>query len=73
MWNIADGYVHFGRDYEHYDDIVMGLVAQKQWKFHKPVQRFEELVFTDCGAAYLGGYKSAGASTQGFLYVMQKL
>ena len=37
-WNIATGYEAYGRDYERYEEIVMGLVRDKAWEFLKPVK-----------------------------------
>ena len=37
-WNIATGYEAYGRDYERYEEIVMGLVREKAWEFLKPVK-----------------------------------
>ena len=50
-----------------------GLKADKAWAAHRPPAHFSQLVFTDCGRAYLGGYYSAGAATAGQVYVMRKL
>ncbi|XP_059087662.1 uncharacterized protein LOC131884043 isoform X3 [Tigriopus californicus] len=72
LWNIAEGYEHYGRDYAVYDKIVDDLLAQKKWRYLQPIQRLKNFVFTDSGAAYLSGYHSSGISTDGYLYAMSK-
>ena len=73
MWNIAEGYEHYGRDYAKYDEIVEGLRQTSKWEYFRPIEKFESLVFTDSGAAYLNGYYSAGLATKGYLYCMKKM
>lgn len=73
IWNIAEGYEHYGSDYEQYDQIIDELRAARKWEYVQPIRRFDQLVFTDSGSAYLGGYRPFGLATQGFVYVMRKL
>ena len=72
LWSIAEGYEHYGRDYARFEQTVDKLVKEGVWRFHCPVRRYQKLVFTDCGAAFLSGYKSAGIATDGFIYIMQR-
>lgn len=72
MWNIAEGFESYGRDFERHDAVVDGLVADGVWSYSEPVRRFQNLVFTDSGAALLGGYNNAGLATQGMVYIMRK-
>eukprot|EP00095_Tigriopus_kingsejongensis_P012765 maker-scaffold725_size106157-snap-gene-0.12 protein:Tk12765 transcript:maker-scaffold725_size106157-snap-gene-0.12-mRNA-1 annotation:"hypothetical protein DAPPUDRAFT_302022" len=53
LWNIAEGYEHYGKDYAKYDEIVDTLVSQSRWNFYCPIQTLTNFVFTDSGAAYL--------------------
>ena len=73
IWNIAEGYEDYGKDFAQHDQVVDSLIADKVWKHAEPVRRLGKLVFTDCGSAMLGGYMNAGLSTQGFVYIMRKL
>lgn len=73
MWNIAEGYEHFGKDFLIYDQIIDELRAQKQWDYLRPIQKIKRLVFTDGGAAYLSGYNDVGLDAQGFIYTMTRL
>ena len=73
IWNIAEGYEDFGGDFEHYDQIIDTLRAQKQWDYLIPIQKLKRIVFTDSGAAYLGGYSGVGLDAQGFIYTMKRL
>ncbi len=73
IWNIASGYEEIGSDFQRFDSIVEKMVEDAIWKFEVPIRRFEKLVFTDCGAAYLAGYKSSGVATDGLIYTMRKL
>ena len=34
--------------------------------------RYEGMVFTDSGAAFLSGYQSAGISSKGLVFIMRK-
>jgi len=72
-WNIATGYEAYGRDYERYEEIVMGLVRDKAWEFLKPVKKHERMCFTDCGASYLRGWTtSGGIQCEGYTYIMRR-
>ena len=73
IWNIVEGYEHIGKDFEKYDFIVDDLIARKKWEHFRPIQTFEQLVFTDSGASYLGGYGAVGLAAKGFVYCMRKL
>ena len=73
IWNIAEGFEDYGKDFVQHDRVVDGLVADRVWKYAEPVRKLDRLVFTDSGAAMLGGYENAGLSTQGFVYIMRKL
>lgn len=73
MWNIAEGYEYFGKDFESYDMIIDELRALKQWEYYTPMKMVDRLVFTDSGAAYLGGYSGMGLDAKGFIYTMRKL
>ena len=73
-WNIAVGYESYGRDYQQFDDIVMGLVRERRWEFVSPVKKHDLMCFTDCGASYLRGWNtSGGIQCEGFTYIMRKL
>ena len=50
LWNIAQGYEHISKDFEHYDQIIDDLRAQKLWEYLTPTEKFNHLVFTDSGA-----------------------
>jgi ubiquinone/menaquinone biosynthesis C-methylase UbiE len=73
IWNIAEEFEFYGKDFESYDQIIDELRASNKWEYHCPVQRLNQIVFTDSGAAYLGGYHGDGLATQGFIYTMKKL
>lgn len=72
MWNIAQGYEHFGKDFQSYDRIIDEMRAKKMWDYVHPIQELNHIVFTDSGAAYLGGYSDVGLDTQGFIYTMRR-
>ena len=72
MWNIAAGYEEFGPEYEAYNEIIDRLIDDKKWCHFRPIQRVENLVFTDCGAAFLTGYTSSGVSCEGYIYIMKR-
>ena len=72
IWNIAHGYEHFSKDFARYDDIVDGFVRDKKWEFLCPIKRFQQMVFTDCGAAFLKGYLGSGVADSGMVYLMRK-
>ena len=70
IWNVAT-------DEDYYDDtnhavIVDGLVADGVWTYFDPPRKINDLVFSDCGSALLGGYNSSGLSAHGLAYVMKK-
>ena len=73
IWNIAEGYEHYGTDYKRYDSIIQDHISKGRWKFQQPIRRLKKLVFTDCGAAMLTGYVSSGIACDGFVFVMQKM
>ncbi len=73
MWNIAENYAEIAKDFEKYDFIVDDLIARKKWEHFRPIEKFEKLVFTDSGSAYLGGYGALGLDACGFIYCMRKL
>ena len=73
IWNIADGFEDYGKDYAAYNETLDLLVRARRWTFHFPVRKLKKLVFTDCGSAYLRGMQTAGLATEGFVYVMKKL
>ena len=73
MWNIATGFEHFGPDFEFYQQIIDEMRATRQWDYFKPIQKLNHVVFTDSGAAYLGGYSGCGLDGQGFIYTMTRL
>ncbi len=72
IWNIAYGYEHFGKDFEHYEEIIEQLVQDKKWEFFCPIKNFHKMVFTDCGAAFLKGYQGSGVIGSGMVYLMRK-
>lgn len=72
IWNIAEGYEHFSKDFADYDKIIDDLRASKQWSYHCPVLKFDNMVFTDCGAAFLKGYLGSGVADKGLVYIMKK-
>ena len=70
IWNVAT-------DQEFYEDtnhalIVDGLVAKGVWTYAEAPKKINNLVFSDCGRALLGGYSSCGLSTNGLVYIMKK-
>ena len=73
MWNIADRYDQINQEFENYDQIVDELRAEKKWDYYKPIQKFSRVVFSDGGAAYLGGRPETGLDAQGFIYTMKRL
>ena len=72
IWNIAYGYEHFSKDFAQYDQIVDGLIADKKWEYLCPIRRFSNMVFSDCGAAFLKGYQGTGVIDEGMVYLMKK-
>lgn len=73
-WNIAEGYEDYDKDFANYDDIVTGLVRAGRWEHKVAARRHENLQFTDCGSAYLKGFKTQGGiSCEGFTFVMKKI
>ena len=73
IWNIAEGYQNYPGDFEHYDQIIDELRGCKQWDYLRPRQELNRIVFTDGGAAYLGGYSGVGLDTRGYIYTMTRL
>ena len=70
IWNVAT-------DEEFYECtnhamIVDGLVAEGVWTYAEPPRKIGNLVFTDCGSAFLRGYDSAGLSAHGLAYIMKR-
>jgi len=43
IWNIAYGYEHFGKDFEHYEEIIEQLVQDKKWEFFCPIRNFHKM------------------------------
>jgi hypothetical protein len=52
--------------------IIEGFVQEKKWEYLCPVRRFQKMVFTDCGAAFLKGYQGSGVADTGMVYLMRK-
>ena len=72
IWNIAYGYEYFSKDFERYDEIIDTLRAEKKWDYLCPVRKFDQMVFSDCGAAFLKGYQGTGVIDSGMVYLMRK-
>ncbi len=72
LWNLVSGFESCSPAHAHFDELVADLVSRGTWKHEVPVQSFANLVFTDSGAAFLGGYSSGGVAEQGLVYIMRK-
>ena len=73
MWNIIQGYEHNGPDFEMYDQLIDEMRASRQWDYFQPIKKLNHCVFTDSGAAMLGGYGGSGLDGEGFIYTMTRL
>lgn len=73
MWNVVQGQDEFVGDYGKHGQVVQDLVDAKQWRHFRPVQTFDDLLFSDSGAAYLGGYDTTGMPSEGLVFIMSKL
>ena len=62
---LNEGYLGFLT--EHFN-----LVADGVWKYAEPPLKVNNIVFSDCGSALLGGYSSSGLSAHGLVYIMRK-
>ena len=72
MWNVAAGHESYSGDHGKHDVILDDLVAKGLWEKDGPILTFENILFSDSGAAYLGGYNSAGMPAEGLVYTMRK-
>ena len=70
IWNVATDADFY--DCTNQDVIVDGLVADGVWKYAEPPLKINNIVFSDCGSALLGGYSSSGLSAHGLVYIMRK-
>ena len=70
IWNVATDADFY--DCTNHDVIVDGLVADGVWKYAEPPLKINNIVFSDCGSALLGGYSSSGLSAHGLVYIMRK-
>ena len=73
MWNICDGYEEIAKEFEMYDQIIDDLRASKKWDYYKPIEKFDNLVFSDGGAACIQGRSECGLDDKGYIYTMVKL
>ena len=73
IWNIVEGYEDIPGDFKYYDQIIDELRGSKHWDYLIPRQCMKRIVFSDSGAAFLGGYAGAGLDARGYIYTMTRL